>query len=148
MLRVVLATLAMLSATLLAACASGSSILVGTPRPAIDPGLVRIYTSPPRKYEEVAVIEASSRNSLAFGAQAQTDKVIERLKAAAAALGANGVLLDDLGKAGGATVGTGLGGASASGSGSGINVFGASIGLSTDLENRLAKGRAIYVVEE
>lgn len=138
----------LLAAALLAGCSTSSHILTGKPRPPIDPSLVRIYTAPPAKFEEVAVIEANSRNSFAFGEQEQTNKVIERLKQEAAALGANGVLLTGAGETGGASVGTGLGSATASGSGGSINILGASIGLSTDLRNKTGKGVAIYVIEE
>lgn len=138
----------MVAALLLVACSTSSKIVTGNVRPALDPAQVRIYSKPPARFEEIGVIEANSRGSMAFGMQAQTDKVIERLKVEAAALGANGVLLEDFGKTGGATLGTGLGSATGSSSGSGISLFGASIGLSTDLENRVGKGRAIFVIEE
>jgi hypothetical protein len=137
-MRIVIALL--LAAALAAGCSTSSNILIGKPRPPIDPSLVRIYSTPPAKFEEVAVIEANSRNSMAFGDQEQTSKVIERLKKEAATLGANGVLLKGVGETGGASVGTGLGSATASGSGGGINILGASIGLSTDLRNKTRQG--------
>ena len=129
-------------------CSTTSRIMVGQPRPPIDPAVVRVYLKPPAKYEEIAVIEASSRASMAFGEQAQTDKVIERLRSEAAALGANGVLLKDIGQSSGPSVGTSIGGASASGSHSSLNLFGVSVGLGTELGNKLGKATAIRVIAE
>lgn len=136
------------ASTLLGGCSTTSRIVVGQARPAIDPAQVRIYLKPPAKYEEIAVIEASSRASMAFGDQAQTEKVLERLRTEAAALGANGVLLKDIGEAGGPTVGTSIGSATASGSHSSLNLFGISVGLGTELGNKLGKATAIHVIDE
>lgn len=80
-------------AALLSACASSSSILVGKARPAIQPEAVKIYLDPPKAYERIALLEASSKASMAITDQGKTDKMVERLKAEAAKLGANGVLL-------------------------------------------------------
>lgn len=138
----------LLAAVLLAGCSTSSHILTGKSRPPIDPSLVRIYTAPPARFEEVAIVEANSKASFAFGEQDQINKVVERLKQQAAALGANGVLLKGVGETSGASLGTGLGSATASSGGSSINVLGASIGLSTDLSNKTGKGTAIYVIAE
>ena len=82
---------------LLAACQS-SHVLVGAPRPPIDPAGGKVYLQPPSQYEQVALLEASSAASGAFTRQQKTDKVISRLKAEAAALGAprTGVRVDFL----------------------------------------------------
>src|SRR5581483_11364981 len=66
-------------------CAS-SHVLVGTPRAPISPDQVKLYLHPPTKYEEIAVLEASSKSSWAVTDQGKTNKVIERLKAEAAKL--------------------------------------------------------------
>ena len=101
--------LALLAAAgLLAACANTSHVITGKPRAAIDPAQVALYTTPPVKYEEIAVIDASSQMSFAFGDQKKMDAVIVRLKKEAASLGANGVLLQGTGSGGGG-VGTGVG---------------------------------------
>jgi len=81
----------------LTACVS-SHVLVGTARPAISPDQVRLYLHPPTAYEEVALLHSSSRVAWTPSAQAKTDKVVERLKKEAAALGANGVLLQGVGE--------------------------------------------------
>lgn len=81
---------------LLGGCAT-SHVLVGTQRPEIDPGLVRIYIDPPTQFEKVAILETSSEGSFALTNQQKTNKVIERLKEEAASLGANGVLIQGIG---------------------------------------------------
>lgn len=86
-------TWALIIALVLSGCAASSHILTGTKRPPIDPAQVRLYSQPPAKFEEVAIIEASSRNSWAVTDQGKVDVVVERLKEQAAQLGANGVLL-------------------------------------------------------
>lgn len=89
MKRLVLAALA---ALVLSACTS-SHIMVGQQRPPISPAEVRLYLDPPAVYEKVAVLESNNNASFAFTSQQKTNKVIERLRAEAAALGANGILL-------------------------------------------------------
>jgi hypothetical protein len=105
---------------LLAGCAASSHILTGTKRPPIDPAQVKLYSQPPVKYEEVAIIEASSRNSFAIGDQGKVNVVIERLKAEAAQLGANGVLLQMTGSETVGGVVTGFSGGSNPSFGTGI----------------------------
>src|SRR5579872_5082282 len=76
----------------LSGCAA-SHVLVGTPRPPTTPDQVKLYLRPPAKFEQIALLDASSRGSLTFTSQGKTDKAIERLKKEAAKLGANGILL-------------------------------------------------------
>lgn len=71
----------------------GSSVLVGTRRPAIDPAAVKLYVQAPAKFEQVAIISSDARNDFA-SQQNLTDNAIERLKREAASVGANGVLLE------------------------------------------------------
>jgi uncharacterized protein YbjQ (UPF0145 family) len=87
---------ALVAVPVLTACVS-SHVLVGTPRPAISSDQVKIYVHAPAKYEDIAILESSSRRSLSFTAQARSDKVVERLKDEAAKLGANGILVQSLG---------------------------------------------------
>src|SRR5947199_247623 len=89
-------TVSLLAVLALTGCAS-SSVLVGTQRAPIDPSQVRIYLDPPPNYEKVALLDAGSRNSWAITDQGKTNKVMERLKAEAAELGANGILIGGLG---------------------------------------------------
>ena len=81
---------------LLAGCAS-SYELIGTVRPPIAPGQVQLYLEPPKRaYQQIAIIRASSRHSLSFTSQGKAEVVVKRLKAQAAKLGANGVLLEQI----------------------------------------------------
>ena len=96
---------------LLAGCANSSHIITGQTRPPLSPSQVRLYDRPPAKYEEIGIIEASSRGAFAIGDQAKIDTVIARLKEQAAELGANGVLLESTGteSSGGVVMGTATG---------------------------------------
>jgi len=71
-------------------CATGSAIVTGKTRPAIDPSEVRIYLDPPSQYETIGIVEASS--DVELSSQAAQDRTINELKAQAAKLGANGVI--------------------------------------------------------
>ena len=120
---------------LLTACAS-SSILVGKQRPPIDPSQVKVYLTPPAKFEEVALLDASSKSSFAITDQGKMGKVIERLKEEAAKLGANGILLRSTGDQAGGVVGT------ATTTGNFTSGFGAPI------FHKSGSGIAIYVTPE
>ena len=112
-------------------CAS-SSVLVGKARPAISPDKVKLYLTPPAKYEEVALLEASGEYSWAFTNQSQMNAVIDLLKEEAAKLGANGILIRTTGEGSsgyaGSVVGTGksavfVGSSAMYKSGTGIAIF-------------------------
>jgi hypothetical protein len=98
----------LLVSAFLTACVS-SRIIIGTVRPPIDPAQVHIFLRPPDRYEEVAVLNTSSKNSWQLTAQGRTDIVIQRLKEEAAKLGANGVLLQSVGDQAVGSIGTGTG---------------------------------------
>jgi hypothetical protein len=90
-------SLLMLSAVAaLTACAS-SHVLVGQARSPIRPEQVKLYLSPPEKYEEIAILESSSKNSWVMTDQQKMNKATQRLKMEAAKLGANGILLRETG---------------------------------------------------
>ena len=72
-------------------CASGSTIITGEARVAIDPSEIKIYLDPPFQYETIGLVEASS--DVEFSRQVAQDRVIAELKKRAAEIGANGVLL-------------------------------------------------------
>ncbi|HWW20426.1 MAG TPA: hypothetical protein VNZ06_06445 [Steroidobacteraceae bacterium] len=120
----------------LAACAS-SHVLVGAPRPPISPDQVTIYTNPPAQYEQIAILNTSSRGSFALTAQGKTDKVIQRLKDEAAKLGANGVLLQGIGDRQSGSIGSGFGGGSGN--------VGVGFGTSVGTYQKTGNGVAIYV---
>ena len=92
---------------LLAGCAT-SHMMIGNPRPPISPSEVKIYLHPPAQYEEIAVIDTSSKDSWSFTSQGKMDVVVARLKEEAAKLGANGVLLHSEGDQYAGSVSTGV----------------------------------------
>ncbi len=73
-----------------------TSVLVGTPRSPTAPEQVKLYTMPPKKYAEIAVISADAAHDF-MGKQALIDKAVQNAKVQAAKVGANGILLDSLG---------------------------------------------------
>jgi len=74
-----------------------SQVLIGKARPPILADQVQLCLErPARAYQEIAIIDASSKYSWAFSAGAKTEVVIRRLKEAAAKLGANGIMLQDI----------------------------------------------------
>ena len=107
-------------------CATGSYILTGTARPAIDPITVKVYLTPPTKYETIAIVEASS--DVGFSSQAAQNRTIEKLKKQAAKLGANGMLLTN----------------TENKSSGGVLVSGVYIAS----DKKTARGEAIYVIQE
>lgn len=102
-------TLALLLATLLAGCASTDKLMLGEARAPIDPSEVRIYRVPPPGAIDIAEIDASS--AIGFGTRGQDAAVMDRLRAEAAALGANGLLILGRGRSR-SPVGMSVGGAS------------------------------------
>jgi len=77
---------------LLAGCASGSALVIGQTRPAIeDHTTVSILTEMPDGAEEIAVVKASSDSGLTQ--QGSLDYAVDELKRQAAKVGANAVVL-------------------------------------------------------
>jgi hypothetical protein len=128
---------------LVAACAS-SAIVVGKVRPAIPPDQVKIYLRPPKKYEEIAALESSSRASFSITSQGKMDVVVQRLKEEAAKLGANGVLLQGTGSEYSGSVSTGVGSATVSGG----TAYGTGFGATVGVFHKAGQGIAIFVEEE
>ena len=82
-------------------CYPVSHIIIGEKKTPINANKVKIYPDFPDKYEKIAMIEASSDfalkdMSLEITDQQKTNKALERLKAEAASLGANGVVIQNL----------------------------------------------------
>jgi hypothetical protein len=132
-----------IATALISGCAASSHVIVGTVRPAIAPQEVKIYLQPPPSYEEVAIIDASSRGSGAFTDQRKMDKAIARLKSEAAALGANGVLLQGTEDRNVGSVGFGSGTATASGN----SAIGTGLSIGGTIHIKAAQGLAIFVKE-
>jgi hypothetical protein len=137
--RTITLLLVIFVASLASGCAT-SHVLIGEPRPPISPDLVKIYSTPPDKYEEIAIVEASSKSSWAVTDQGKMNKAIERLKKEAAELGANGIVLQFTGTESGGAVGTG------SATTTGNYTFGT--GVAVPVNHKAASGLAIYVEED
>jgi len=120
-------------------CSASSHIIVGKTRASISPEQVRLYTKPPKQYEEVAIVDASSRSSWAVTDQGKMEVAIERLKQEAAKLGANGVLIQGTGDL---TIGS-VGGGTANSYGNSSYGY----GIAASILHKSAKGMAIYVYE-
>jgi hypothetical protein len=134
-------TILLASGIALAACAT-SHVMIGQARPPISPDLVTIYFHPPQaKYDEIALIDTSSKNGFSVTAQGKTDLVIKRLKEEAAKLGANGVLLQGIENQSGGSVSSGFSQASVSGN----HAYGTGIGISGNVMHKAGSGIAIYV---
>jgi len=128
-------------AAILSGCSTSSHVLVGTPRPAISPDDVRVYTQPPPQYEPIGHVDATSQGSLALTGQQNMDKAIARLKQEAANLGANGILLESVHDQQSGSIGTGVGSSSYSGN----SATGVGVGGSFGIYNKAVSGLAIYV---
>ena len=125
---------------LLGACAPTSHVITGKTRPPIEPSQVTVYSTAPPAYEEIALIDATSRSSGSFGDQKKMDAVIDRLKKEAASPGANGVLLQSTGSENGGGVGTGV--STGVGIGGGLSI---GTGIFSASDNKTGRGLAIYV---
>ena len=101
-------------------CATGSIIVTGDKRAAINPTEVTIYIDPPAQYETIGIVEASCGEG--FSRQSSQDKVINELKSQAAKIGANGVILSNTGSQ--------------------------SNGTKSGGTQMIAQGRAIYVIQK
>jgi hypothetical protein len=141
MRRLIRCSALILGALGLAGCSTSSHVVIGAPRPPVPPESVRVYMQPPSKYETIATINATSQGSLAITSQQNMDKAIERLKAEAAKLGANGVVLQGVQDHQSGSIGIGVGGSSYGGSSS----TGAAAGGSSATTSKVVTGIAIYL---
>jgi hypothetical protein len=125
----------------LAACASSSQVLTGVPRSPILPAAVKVYTQAPQSYEEIAVLGASRKSVSSAGGERAIAKMIEAMRAQAAQLGANGLLLEDFSESDPLAIGTGVGSQTYTHNAS-IDV---GIGGSLGVIKKIARARAIFV---
>jgi hypothetical protein len=137
-LRICAATVA--AACLFCGCAT-RPVIVGQPRPPISPEAVRVYQVPPRHFERIAIIDSPAGTSWIFPDRPSIDLGISRLREQAAALGANGILLQrvyDVPVGGLAIGGGGFGY-------SGHNFYGGAGSVGGPLINHRVQATAIYV---
>jgi hypothetical protein len=125
----------------LAGCAASSVRVTGPLRTAISPDEVRIYTSAPAGFEEIAILSASRKTVSAAGGEKAIEKVIDQMRAEAAKLGANGLLLEGFSDAQSLSVGTGVGSDTYTHNGSISLGLGGAIGVI----KKTGQGRAIFI---
>src|ERR1035437_2328095 len=140
-----IALLAVLAATILSAC-STAHVVVGQVRPATNPDSIKTYLNPPKKFDVIAVITTDSNASFRFGAQGKVNAAMGRARKDAAKLGANGLLLQELGESGSVSIGSGT--ATAYGTGNAVTATGTSFGVSGGGMIKTVRVLAIYVSEE
>jgi hypothetical protein len=127
-------------ACLICGCAT-PPIILGQPRPPISPEAVRVYQVPPQHFERIAIIDSPAGTSWIFPDRPSMELGIFRLRQQAAALGANGILLQrvyDV-SAGGLTLGGGGFGYS------GHSFYGGGGTVGGPLINHRVQAAAIYV---
>ena len=129
-------------AVILSACAS-SNVLIGTARDPIPEEQVKVLIEAPAKYETVALLEASDLGA-GPSAQSRMNKVINRLKAEAAALGANAILLQGFDTQVIGSVSSGQANTSFSGDSANTSAFGYTGARTSKVGNAIA----IYIPRE
>ena len=97
MIKLLKGSVVLLIATLLVACASGSSVITGKVRAPIDPSRVQIYSEKPEGSDVIGIVSASS--DAGWTEQGSLDYAMQELKSRAAKIGANGVLIENVGTA-------------------------------------------------
>jgi hypothetical protein len=115
--------------------------MLGPARPAISPAAVRIYQVPPRHFEQIAIINSSAGTTWIFPNHDSLNEAFADLRNEAAALGANGVLLQEV-------YDQPVGGLSVGGGGFGYGhhgFYGGGGSVGGPLINRRVQAMAIYV---
>ena len=126
---------------LMAACANDSVVITGSPRPAISPADVKIYSRPPAVFEEIAILNTSKNSAFTTGGQKTIDKVIAGLREQAAKVGANGVILEGFSDRQTGSLGSGVGSTSVSSN----SAVGVGVGGSLGIYKKTGHGVAIFV---
>ena len=125
----------------LVACATSSQVLTGAPRSPISPAAVRVYTRAPESFEEIAVLGASRKSVSSAGGERAIAKMIDGMRAQAAQLGANGLLLEDFSDADPIAIESGVGSQTYTHNAS-INV---GVAGGFGVVKKMARARAIFV---
>lgn len=111
---------------------SGTHIRTGEMMPKTTSQQVKLYSQPPKNYRTLGLV--SGKASYAFvSEQTRMDAAIERMRKEAAALGANGILLQS---AGSIAANTGVG-----------QIIGNTV-ITSKANDAVVSGTAIYVIEE
>jgi hypothetical protein len=130
---------------LLCSCGSTHVIMVGEARPATTPDAVRVYFTPPRHFQRIAIIRSSSGASWAFTDREQVDEAIAKIKEEAAKLGANGILLEAIGTTSSGNLGIGVGGFGVGGGRHHVFAAGGSGSFYGPILHKTAQATAIYI---
>lgn len=130
---------------LCAGCAGSSARLLAPARPAVSPATVRVYQVPPRHYQEIALLDATAGPRFFHGTPEGEAEAIQRLKEAAAKVGANGLLLTLVGDRPSGTLGVGIGGGGISAGRRNVVAGGGSASGAAPIVRNSAQGIAIYV---
>ena len=77
----------------LSLCGCGPTVLAPTTHEPSNPEHVKIYQKPPGKYEDLGTISLNITPDLRWDKNGDADAAFDAMKAKAAALGANGILL-------------------------------------------------------
>ncbi|HEU0273115.1 MAG TPA: hypothetical protein VFQ83_01130 [Candidatus Udaeobacter sp.] len=125
---------------LVCGCAT-RAIIVGQPRPPISPAAVRVYQLPPRHFERIAIIDSPAGTSWIFPDRPSMELGISRLREQAAALGANGILLERVYDVSAGGLSIGVGGFGYGGHG----FYGGAGDVGGPLINHRVRAAAIYV---
>ena len=88
---------AVLALPILGGCATGDTFITGVPRAPIHPDDVLLYHSLPARYEEIGIITDRSFWPWAWVGPSRIAPISGELRAKAAAVGANGVFVRNLG---------------------------------------------------
>jgi hypothetical protein len=115
--------------------------LTGVRRAPLAPAEVRVYTQRPASFQEIAVLSASRKSISSAGGERAIAKMIESMRVQAAALGANGLLLEDFSDSAPFAIGTGVGSQTYTHNAS-IDV---GVGGSLGVVKKTAEARAIFV---
>jgi len=109
--------------------ATGTAIVTGQTRPALDSTVVKLYAEAPAKYETIGLVEAKA--PVGFDEQEAVNEAILELKNQAANIGADGIIL------------------TGSGENSTSTTYGdANYVYSVVDEEKVVKGKAIVVIQE
>jgi hypothetical protein len=122
----------------------GNSIVTGATRSPIFPEQVKLYRTPPEKYEEIAIVDASAGHDFLKNSSLM-NSAIQRLKEEAAKVGANGLLLTEMKERDAPAVTTTVGTATASAGGTGAFATGTGVGVNRGDSYTRLRGLAIYV---
>jgi hypothetical protein len=125
----------------LVGCAASSQLITGMPRSQVSIDQVKVYTQAPPSFDEIAVLTASRSSISTAGGERAIAKMIEKLRAQAALLGANGLLLDNFSDSKPFSLGTGVGADTYTHNGSVSLGLGGSLGMI----KKTTQGRAIFV---